>query len=516
MSTRVLASLALRFTLGALLFSGCTWEPVARPAQPKLLFAGPAHVDRLLGDGRYALVRTGPEEMHRVRLVRTDNFEWCELPEGSEPFQNPLTPPNVKAKGTPLLQLPVLRPKSDGQEGRELYFADEKCALTGPFGPSAGGLERLQLKGDGRQVALLLERDRKLRLVDPWRSEMRMIAEGVRFYTSVDQDPNASAAQALWLFENDRLTQRALDGTLLLQVGTKVSGFAQTLLRDGLRVAFSDGPDLYEAASPYFTPVLVAEDACSPSYSNTLLDFHVPCADDQLVRLDLVTGQVRRFSSGVFNVFPLGEFEAEQVHGADGDEVWLSLGPTTRVKLEPPPQAHYTPLDRTTLAALTGDEQFGVWSLRSGFTSLVQGVKDLQVYRAPRTNQYLWLMLHEVEGDFGKLSIFDQSDVERVLAGLGTLAPRTLATQVPVGGNGYRIGGLPSQREPVVVTIEQAFQQPGDQAFAGTLHVSLLSGVLASLIDEGVSSFQLVVAPLPGVLYGVTEGANNGLWFAAL
>jgi hypothetical protein len=52
--------------------------------------------------------------------------------------------------------------------------------------------------------------------------------------------------------------------------------------------------------------------------------------------------------------------------------------------------------------------------------------------------------------------------------------------------------------------------------FVGTLHARLLSGRLGSRIDESVSSSTLVIAPLPGVLYTISEGPRRGLWFAAL
>jgi hypothetical protein len=498
---------------GAWLLYSCSWDPIARSAQPKRLFEGPTRVERLVSEGRYAIVYNGVAESERVRLVKTDNFEWCELPAGSLPFSNPLTAPLMRTKDMPLLLLPVVKAEA---EVLQLYFSDEKCTLLGPFGSQDGNVERLQLKGDGRQIALLLDKAGVLRLIDPWSNQVRVLAENARFYTSVDQDPAAtSTPQALWIFEGGSLTQRALDGTLLLKVGTKVSGFAQTLLRDGLRVSFRDGLDLFEARSPDFTPVLIAEDACRPEYANAALDFRLPCERDQLVRVDLTTGQVRRFPEGVFRVFPLGEFEAQQVHGPEGDELWVASGPTLRVKLDPPPQAYLSPLDRGRLAALTGDGQFGVWSLRDGFTPVVQGVVGLDVYRLRRTNQLLWLMLHDVTENFGRLSIFDQTDLERVLAGAGPLDEQTLAQQVPIDGSGYQTGEV-AQREPVLLTIEQGYRQESDERFAGTLRVSLLSGTLASYIDDGVSSFQLVVAPLPGILYGVSEGENSGLWFAAL
>jgi hypothetical protein len=36
------------------------------------------------------------------------------------------------------------------------------------------------------------------------------------------------------------------------------------------------------------------------------------------------------------------------------------------------------------------------------------------------------------------------------------------------------------------------------------------------VLAEGVSSYLLVAAPVPGVLYGVEQGAERGLWYTAL
>ncbi len=44
----------------------------------------------------------------------------------------------------------------------------------------------------------------------------------------------------------------------------------------------------------------------------------------------------------------------------------------------------------------------------------------------------------------------------------------------------------------------------------------LMSGALGSIIASDVTSYHLLSAPLPGVLYGVEEGEQQGLWFAAL
>jgi hypothetical protein len=105
----------------------------------------------------------------------------------------------------------------------------------------------------------------------------------------------------------------------------------------------------------------------------------------------------------------------------------------------------------------------------------------------------------------------------------GEPRPRLLADGVPVQRSGgfvmERGGGLPNYpfAEPIVLLIERAVPlaaEPG--RFKGRLRALLLSGAPSAQLAADVSSYQLVAVPVPGVLYGVEEGADQGLWFVGL
>lgn len=513
-----------RYALGswlcALLFASCTWNPVARPAQPKRIFEGPSYVSELIVEDRYAIVRVQQASGSAIRLVRTDNFEWCELPPATFPAGGAVTAPNLRQKDAAVFWLPVVQGEGDQ---RQLFHVNEKCAMRGPFAPYDPTREQLyplQLQLDSRQVTVLWDRAGNLTLVDPWTQETRRVADAVSMWAQVDRANPSAEPQALWVVSDGRLEQRALDGSLVLRLGDDVKVFDQTLARDGLRVAFVDHGDLYEAKSPKFERVLIAPGGCKPRYENATLNFALPCEPSQLVRVDLLTGEVKRFPPGVINTFMVGEIELQEVHPS---ERWVNLPGDVRRKLTPRPERTLSPIDRQNLTALTADKIFGLWTVTTGnFRPLFNGVEELLVYRITRTNELLWLMQHELvradANDPGTvtLSLFDQRDVSNVLLGNSSMIElERVAERVPAG-LGRRVASLGSQSEPVMVTIEDAIKQESDGLYAGTLVVRLLSGALSSPIDVGVSTQQPVVGPLPGVLYGISEGPKSGLWFAAL
>ncbi|MET0340840.1 MAG: hypothetical protein ABW252_07545 [Polyangiales bacterium] len=519
----------LRLLYGfSLLLLACTWQPSARPVQPEQVFEGAARVDALLGrEGRYALVQAGTitpgsaeaadvapgsGALKHFRVVDTQGLTFCSLPPEYAPASGSLVAPNLRDDAAAKLWLPLRT--GDGQ----LSFTDEECVVKGPFGKLDRPLTTLALRGDAREVLLSLNAG-ELTLIDPWTDTTRLLAREVDGYQVVDADTTVSAQarapEAVWLLEGPRLTQRGLDGTLLLALGEDVQEFVQQRFSDGLRVAFRDGADLYEAKAPSFVPVLIAENACDALYRSTSLDLHFPCSSRQLVRIDLLTGMTRTFAPGVTEAFSLGDIEVERARDASNQlEIYAALKNGPRVRVTPIPAGTPSLLDRTRLAGVAVDGRFGVWNLSAEFVSVLSGVRELRAFRGARSNELEWLVLHDVQNGIGRVSTFTQRDVDRALADrTETLALRTLAEGVPLT-NGYRIAGRIGA-EPVVLTLEQSTQLP-DKRFAGTLHARLLSGTLEARIDEGVSSNLLVVAPQPAVLYGISEGERSGLWFAAL
>jgi hypothetical protein len=525
-STGPLAAHPLSVLAGALVVAfsllptACNWEPLARKVKPQLLQAGPARVVRLLdGEGHYALFTLGTDDALRYRILNGTTRESCELPAGATPMlSDPLLAPNLKGTDIPRFLVPVLQadptiamPTDD--QLPTLFYSDEKCVLRGPFGLTDGNPSTISLRADKRNVSLAAGPDAALRLVDPWTNQQVFLAGDVHGYDQVQQPDGTTDPEAVWLLEAGKLTQRALDGTLLLTLGSDVSEFRQILLQGALRIAFHDGTSVFEAKGPTFAPVLVADDACDPDYNGTALDLHTPCGDQQLVRIDLLTGEIKRFAPGVFRAYIQGDASFELVAGEAGTEVWVVVG-TVRTQLLPAPNNSISVLDKGRVVGRTSDGTFGIWSLATGFTPAFTKVTQIQTFRDSRTSRLLWLMLYMGTANIGQLVGFDQTDLEHVIAGTQTEPLKVLGQQVLA--NSYRVFYPSILPEPLVLTLEPPFAMQADKSFSGALNAHLLSGSLESYIADAVSSSEIVTAPLPGILYGVLEGPTSGLWFAAL
>ncbi|MDB4989053.1 MAG: hypothetical protein JWN04_4231, partial [Myxococcaceae bacterium] len=371
-----------------------------------------------------------------------------------------------------------------------------------------------QLRADKRNVSIVAGPHNTLTLVDPWTPQMHTLSQHSSGHAQVAQADGSTDAEAMWIIEDGKLTQRGFDGTLLLSLGSDVSEFQQNLLQGALRVAFTDGGRVFEAKAPGFVPMLVAEDACHPSYNGSSLDLHTPCSAQQLVRINLVNAEITRFTAGVYRAYAQGVANFELVFAADGStEVWIAT-PTTRTQMVPTPYDAISVLDATHIAGRTGDGVFGIWDLAAKFTPAFTGVASIQAFRDSRTSRLLWLMQYQIEEGRGTLAGFDQSELERLVAGTQPTLSTVLASQVLQGG--YSVFLPTILPEPMVLTLEAPIAQQADKSFSGQLNARLLSGSLASRIDDGVSSSLLALAPYPGILYGILEGPRSGLWFAAL
>jgi hypothetical protein len=518
MSTRLLAPPLLSFVVAVLLGGllclpvGCTWEPIAHTLQPELLLAGPARVAGLVdAQGHHAIVELGLGADMRRQIVDVEQRTSCALPAGARPVGLPLYSTSQPREGKVVFLQPLVQ--GEGVEGKlaDLWYTDEKCQLRGPFGAVSSDPQQISLRADGRAITLVQGEDNNLRIVDPWTNAVRPIANSVTGFASVQQPDGTTAPEALWLIESGKLTQRALDGTLLVAIGSRVSGFQQ-LLSDQLRVTYRDGSDVFEAKGPDFTPVLIAEDACRPAYNGRSLELRKPCADDQLVRIDLTTGEIKTFTKGVYDVYQQGDVSFELQHAPEGNEVWVSVL-NVRTQLLPSPRNAISALDREHVAGRTEDGRFGIWSVTQPFAVGYQQVQDIKTFRDRRTNRLLWLMFYEVVGDVGKLALFEQTDLERVTVGLPAGTPTMLSEQVQQ----YELFDTGVLPEPIVLSLDAPITKTADgETFQGTLYARYLSGSLGAKIDDGVSSSKVTLVPVPGVLYGILEGPKSGLWFATL
>jgi hypothetical protein len=518
--------------------AACSWQPVAREVQPERVLAGPARVLRLIdGEGRSALIGLGDAEPLALRILQLETHEDCQLPAGSSVpgWAGPLTAPALRGDAARTFLLPVF--KRDGEQ-LNLYYTDENCELLGPFGETVDyDLGVLQLRSDSRTVSLARAPDDTIRLVDPWTGTVTKLAERVSSYASVQRNDTAGSVEALWFVEGGKLTQRALDGTLLLTLGTNVEGFVQTL-RDQLRIAYVDGGNLFEAKGPAFNPVLIAEGACNPLYQDNVLDLWLTCEDRQLVRIDLTTGEIRRFAPHVFRSYAAADvtFELANDDPENPDEYNLYVssgvsGETPRVRLTPRPGGGASVISGKRMVGLSRNGQLGIWKLTGEFTAGYRGVQRLQTFRDQRTNQLLWLIAYAVDEDrVGTVGVVDQRQLEALVASIeaGVGKPGTSDESLPAARpivvaerahlDGYRVYYPSAVSEPVVLSLEPpiAVLDPETGMFSGTLNAHLLSAKQGTRVDEAVQSYEVVNAPIPGILYGILQGPRAGLWFAAL
>ncbi len=493
--------------LACLVASGCTWEPSARAVQPQRLASGSFEVLGMLDASRYAGLVRDPETKPSVEILDLRTDRRCAFPEATFPIAGVMT------AGSSVDHPPFLWPSahffSDGP--RTLSFADEKCALRDVDVPVGSNLSTLALDEDQREVLLFGDDRGNLSLYDPWNDELTKIASGVsRFNQALRAQSGGKPVgpQMLWLIENGALTLRTLEGELLVKRGTNVSELSQAAFAS-VRVAYVDGGDLYEAVAPDFTRAPVARDACTVSYSGAKLSFFSPCEARQLVRVDLSTGQREEFALGIYAEWKQNGFVFERGVDKDGkNQLFVTLPGGMRTEVRPTLLADVQPLDATRIVGSDGSANFGIWSERDGFKTLLKKASGVFGFIDTRTNRLSWVAMHEVEGGRGTLAYLEQPAFK-----LNTIARKVATSSVSVQG-------LFPVEEPVLVyvrdatVITKAGQAP---QYEGSLDARVLSGELESTISENVTSYALVPDPnVAGLLYTTSGTKGRGLWFAAL
>lgn len=499
------------------------WVPEARPVKPERVLEGAARVEMLLDpNGRYALVTRFDENGEgSLNIVDWKHRKVCPLPDGVERFERALLGPKNQRGQRPFFWLPVMTRDEEGTQ--QLQFVDERCNVQESYGTYSGSAGRPTLDEDGRELLLFSDGLGNLSRADPWLGDSLLLASKVRSVATALQV--ADAEQALWLIEDGKLTQRLLDGTLVLSLGEDVTDFSQAI-HNGLRVAYVDGGNLFEAVGPGFKTEMIADDACEPEYRSGFLDLFQPCEDRQLVRILLFNSKVEEFPEGVYLSFDDSGYTFEYARDED-DVLHLFAEPPggSREEVTPPIVGRPLVVDSRHLAGLIDEKDeddkptrtFVIWTAESVVDPMQRvffHVGEVFPFIDIRTSSYLWLMHHDVTDGFGMLSIFSER----------TLRLNLIAEQIPlrdpgVGSSvrGYSIELLPAFPEPLLMYITNATPLEHDpKAFRGLLRARLLSGDLGADIDDDVSSYAMVATPLPGILYGVEEGEHPGLWFAAL
>ncbi len=549
---------------------------MAGPVRPERLLEGAARVEVMLEESeRYILVSRFKQddegqEQRRYNIVDWKNRTHCELPENIARIERSILGPSGRRKQKPLFLLPVvLQEPGEGEDPgpQVLSFYDESCQVHGEtdYGPISIARNTLALDEDGREVLIYGNGKGLLALADPWRDERSEITAGFSAFAFVQRPGSLNSPQLLWVIENGHLTQRALDGTLVLSLGERVSGFAQVLLTQ-LRVAYLQDGDLFEAVGPDFEPTRIAEDACNFAYRPGFLDLFQPCGanrppmeeplDRRLVRTNLMTGESVTFDPGVVEVYnDTGfAFELEKYKDENGKELerqWVTL-PGDKVErkfaLEKPYVGRPLVLDSSHLVGIKERVEVGEdgmeYTRRALVVTTLERVGDkveqpeVDVFQHElvsvesffmipdyRTSSFYWLVFHDKKtvsddaapGDATRGSLSLVSALDRVVERVADDVPLSALPNAP-SVRGYSVEVLPTfTKERAIAYIDEAVPLDHDpRGMRGTLHVRLMSGALGSIIASDVTSYHLLSAPLPGVLYGVEEGEQQGLWFAAL
>jgi hypothetical protein len=503
---RALALLALPALLAAL--GSCEFHPKARRAKPRLISAGATRVVRSLDAvGAYVLIRDERAGTRRTAIYGWQKDARCELPSTLERVGRPLPRPAGARKG-PVFWLPVVLHE------RALIFVDERCtphASAIPVEPDS--LQNVFSLEDGRG-ALVFQDGVETFVFDPWGLGEPLALAGPTEDVQPAYPEASKRQDALWLLEDGVLSQRSWTGAPRVTLGEQVSAFA--LSPAGPRVAFVDDGTLYEAVGPAFRPKRLAADACLPRYGEGVLDFLSPCAEGRLQRRELASGELVGFAGGVFASVTR---EGVQLDYVQTDETTVELFAQSprfaRRRVEPPfdPEQTYV-LDQRRVAGLSADGSFGSWEGGDGtFRALLHGADTVLPHYRGKKHEHWWLVHHEMTDGLGALSVLNEADLQ----------PRRLADGVPARDNGgfrmERGGGLPNYpfSEPFVLVLEQAVPLTAEpERFKGRLRALLLSGEPSAELAADVSSYQLVAVPVPGVLYGIEEGPDQGLWFAEL
>lgn len=539
---------------------GCDWQPVTRDVQPERILEGPTRIETALGTGRFVLVRRFDADGDHFAIVDWDGRTACDLPPEVQRVQPALLGPTGQRNDYPTFLLPLAVQDGDKQV---LRFVDERCKSYGDYGVISANFRQFALDEDGREVVLHGNGAGVVSLADPWRSTTKVVAEKVQTFQPVARS-GLTEPQRFWFIENGKLTQRALDGTLLLTLGTAVTTLTDGLF-DTLRVAFVDGGDLYEAVAPNFEPTLIGKGACAAVYRGDSLDRYEPCAKKQLVRGSLYSGETETFDEGVYSSYAEGGITWQARTDPKDGKLHMTAKPAGKPPAEITPPFVFRPLvlDGTHAAGLVDCVQLRLAlsgsdpSADAGVNEAIPDSDDPFMQCVPGELSFVtWTygaatmqpMFHRVvelmppyadtnQGTFYWLTLYNRrvfklndegvrewSD-ERVLAVFDqrSMKLETVATNVPVrdplrNGRGVRGYGLErSAAHSLPLLLYSAESQPTaiPEVPRGTLHVRLLSGALDSTIARDVTSYVLVASPLLGVLYGVEEG-DAGLWFAAL
>jgi hypothetical protein len=514
---------ALPLTL-TLLGLACDFNPVVRQPKPEQLTHERVQVlGTLDARGEYALVAYEDDEgaAAQAAITRWRRNERCDVPVIGQPLAAPLPRARGAKTETPVLYVPIA---VEQDEANLLMLVDEQCNAYGPFGAIDPGTAATVISAtDLGGFLLYRDPDGRLSVLDPRRGlEPRALANEVTATRST-RELHGQQRDAVWLIAAGELRLMTLDGSTLHTLGSDVQ--TMSIARDGTRIAFVDAEDLYEAAEPSFKPNLLAEHGCKPRYGNGTLEFFAPCADQTLRRVNLASGAYQEFEDGVF---ASSTQEGVQLDYTKGDEdstvLTAEFAQGKRITIEPTFDAqHVYVIDDQRIAGLVDGDQFGFWQRQGeSYLPAIEHVADIVPHHRGKKHTFAWLVYHDVADALGTLTLLDQDGTTSEIA-RGVPLPSQQGFLVE---NGSALAQYPFST-PLVVLLEDARvveesvslagqAEKAGERFCGRLKALSIAGTPRANLAEDVCSYAIVAAPVPGVLYSVADGDEQGLWFVAL
>lgn len=500
----------------ALLGAACTFDPKARPPKPERLSHEHVQVLSTLDAlGEYALLAYQREDgAPQVAISRWRKNERCDVPVLGEPVSAPL-PRARGAKKQPAVYVPIAVPHTDGDD--ELMLIDERCNTYGPFGSIKASSARTVIREEDAGGHLLYrDPENRLFLLDPLRGlTPQLLAEDVVAIRAT-REARGELREAVWMIANGALSLLTLDGELQASVGSDVNTFS--LSRDRERVAFVDGEDLYEGVVPDYEPHLLASGGCEPRYGRDTLEFFAPCDERRLQRVQLSSGEYREFDPGVFASLDQEGVTLNYMEENESTVLSATFARDERITVTPTlDRGHVYVLDSQSIAGLDPEDRFGVWSRgERTFTPWLERVADVVPHHRGRKHAYSWVVYHDVEASLGTLSLVDQDGATSEIArGVPVAAQQGFVIE-----DGSALADYPFAA-PLAVLLENAYpmtvpEEGGDARFCGQLKALSVTGTPRAELADDVCSYLIVAAPVPGVLYSVESGDDQGLWFVAL
>jgi hypothetical protein len=145
-----------------------------------------------------------------------------------------------------------------------------------------------------------------------------------------------------------------------------------------------------------------------------------------------------------------------------------------------------------------------MWTSTTGKSALLLEAAGTPIpFLDQHDNDVYWVFPYKIDNNLGKLGLFNQTTLNNELIG----------DNVPT--DGFSVELLAQVHEPAIVLIQDAERLP-DGRLRGTLRARSISGDLGSKVDDHVTSYVAVYAPLEGLVYSVEDDSRTGLWFAAL